>query len=69
MNTLARLQKLESAVPDGATDERHFVQRIGAGGVTYWIDGAEVDAAEYLKHAPTGIPVVRILGFDDIPTE
>lgn len=48
MNTKARITKLETAQPvQPATDDRKFLHCIGAEGVTYFVDGFDVDAGKF----------------------
>lgn len=76
MNTKARIQKLEGAKPgQAAKDNREFTHRIGTGGVTYLIDGVEIDAATWTRerkahdrsHAGEEVrTMVNIIGWDSI---
>lgn len=76
MNTKQRIAKLEGARPATVeADNRQFIHRIGADGVTYFIDGVEVDAAKWAheckaydqSHAGEDQQIkVTVLGLDAI---
>ena len=74
MTNKSRLAKLESARPGQlATDNREFIQRIDGDGVKYFIDGVEVDAAQFGRECNRGKAdeniTVTILGFGAIEAD